>query len=144
MRLGRTAPILLAALLAGCGTATTPSAPAPTAGSATGSTPTVSHTKGLPSSVTVTDTSGQSQVGWFGPGQMCLVTYGSSTCPRVPTSVTSAAGNRLTITTAPSSDGPCTMDFGPTTSVVDVPQGISDTQPVQVTVDGVASTVPAR
>lgn len=144
MRLGRTAPILLLAVAAGCGTASTPSAPATTAGSATGSTPTVSHTKGLPPSITITDTSGQSVVGWLGAGQMYLVTYGSSTCPRLPTSVTAAAGNRLTITTAPTSDGPCTMDFGPTTSVVDVPQGISDTQPVQVTVDGVASTVPPR
>ena len=36
------------------------------------------------------------------------------------------------------------MDFGPTTSVVDVPQGIDDTKPVQVTVDGIASTVPPR
>lgn len=113
MRARRAAPLLLLAVLAGCGTATTPSAPA---------TPTVSHTKGLPPSVTITDTSGQSVVGWLGAGQMYLVTYGSSTCPRLPTSVTAAAGNRLTITTARSSDGPCTMDLGPTTSVVDVPR----------------------
>jgi hypothetical protein len=46
--------------------------------------------------------------------------------------------------TAPTSDGPCTMDFGPTTSVVDAPSGIDDKQPVQVTVDGVASTVAPR
>jgi hypothetical protein len=144
MRLRIVAPLLVVAVLAGCGTATTPSAPATTAGSATGSPPSVSHTKGLPASVSVTDASGQSLVGWLGPGRMYLVTYGSSTCPRLATSVTAASGNRLTITTAPSSDGPCTMDFGPTTSVVDVPQGIDDTHPVSVTVDGAAATVPPR
>ncbi len=134
---------LLAAVLTACGTSSAPgtapsSAPA---GSATGST--LSHTKGLPPTVTPTDTAGQSLVGWTGPGRMYLVTYGSGSCPKLPTSV-SATGNQLTITTALSSDGPCTMDFGPTTSVVDVPQGIDDALPVQVTIDGVASTVPPR
>jgi hypothetical protein len=104
----------------------------------------VRYTKGLPPSVTITDTTGQSVVGWLGPGQMYLVTYGSGSCPKLPTDVTAAAGNRLTITTAPSSDGPCTMDFGPTTSFVDVPTGIDEKQPVQVTVDGVASSVAPR
>jgi hypothetical protein len=75
---------------------------------------------------------------------MYLVTYGSGSCPKLPTSVSASGSNQLTITTEATSAGPCTMDFGPTTSVVDVPQGIDDTKPVQVTVDGVASTVPPR
>jgi hypothetical protein len=140
------AVMALAGTLSACGASPAPGA-APTsapAGSATGSTPTVSHTKGLPPTVTPTDTTGQSLVGWSGPGLTYLVTYGSGSCPKLPTSVTVAAGNRLTITTAPSSDGPCTMDFGPTTSVVDLPPGIDDTKPVEVTVDGVGSTVSPR
>jgi hypothetical protein len=36
------------------------------------------------------------------------------------------------------------MDFGPTTGVVDVPPGIDETKPLQVTVDGVAATIPPR
>jgi hypothetical protein len=36
------------------------------------------------------------------------------------------------------------MDFGPTTSIVDMPQGIDDTKPVEGTVDGAVSTVPPR
>lgn len=136
--------LVLAGTLSACGTTAAPgtapgSAPA---GSATGSTP--SHTKGLPPTVTPTDTAGASLVGWTGPGRMYLVTYGSGSCPKLPTSVTTTGSNQLTITTASTSDGPCTMDFGPTTSAVDVPQGIDGTKPVQVTVDGVASTVPPR
>jgi hypothetical protein len=104
----------------------------------------VSHTKGLPPTVTPTDTAGQSLVGWSGLRLMYLVTYGSGSCPRLPTSVSATGSNQLAITTASDSDGPCTMDFGPTTSVVDVPQGIDDTKPVQVTVDGVVLTVPPR
>ena len=104
----------------------------------------MSHSKGLPSTVTPTDSSGQSIVGWSGAGRLYVVTFGSGSCPKLPTSVTATGSNQLTIVTAPSSDGPCTMDFGPTTSVVDVPPGIDETKPVQVTVDGVASTVPPR
>ena len=136
--------LVLAGTLSACGTTAAPgSAPSSApAGSATGST--VSHTKGLPPTVTPSDTAGQSLVGWTGPGRMYLVTYGSGSCPKLPTGVSASGGNQLTITTASTSDGPCTMDFGPTTSVVDVPQGIDDTKPVQVTVDGVASNVPPR
>ncbi|HEY7988480.1 MAG TPA: hypothetical protein VIE19_04620 [Lapillicoccus sp.] len=140
------AMLVLAGTLSACGASAAPGA-APTsapAGSVSGSTPTVSHTKGLPPAVTPTDTAGASLVGWSGPGLMYLVTYGSGSCPKLPTSVAVAQGNRLTIVTAPSSDGPCTMDFGPTTSAVDVPPGIDDTKPVEVTVDGVVSTVPPR
>ena len=138
--------LVLAGMLSACGTTAAPGAAPSTVpvGSATGSTPTVSHSKGLPPAVTPTDTSGQSIVGWSGPGLMYLVTYGSGSCPKLPTSVSAAGSNQLTLTTAPSSDGPCTMDFGPTTSVVDVPPGIDDTKPVEVTVDGVVSTVPPR
>lgn len=71
------------------------------AGSMTGFTPTVSHTKGLPPMVTPTDTSEQSLVGWSDPGRMYLVTFGCGSCPKLLTSV-SATG----------SDGPRTMDFG--------------------------------
>ena len=138
--------LVLAGVLSGCGAIAAPGAVPSTAppGSATGSTPTVSHTKGLPPTVTPTGTSGQSIVGWSGPGRMYVVTFGSGSCPKLPTSVSATGGNQLTITTAASSDGPCTMDFGPTTSVVDVPPGIDDVKPVEVTVDGVVSTVPPR
>ena len=140
------AVLVLAGGLSGCGATAAPGAAPSIAppGSATGSTPTVSHTRGLPPTVTPTGTSGQSIVGWSGPGRMYVVTFGSGSCPKLPTSVSATGGNQLTITTAASSDGPCTMDFGPTTSVVDVPPGIDDTKAVQVTVDGVASTIPPR
>jgi hypothetical protein len=143
VRLGL-ALLVLAGTLTACGASGVPGNGAAATASATGSTPTVSHTKGLPPTVTPTDTAGQSLVGWSGPRLMYLVTYGSGSCPKLPTSVDFVEGNRLTITTRPASDGPCTMDFGPTTSVVDVPPGVDDTKPVEVTVDGVVSTVPPR
>jgi hypothetical protein len=141
------AVLLVAGALSGCGSTATPGAAAPTSattGSTMASTPTVSHTKGLPGTVTPTDTAGRSIVGWSGAGRMYLVTFGSGSCPKLPTSVSATGSSRLIVTTASSSDGPCTMDFGPTTSVVDVPLGIDDTKPVEVTVDGVASTVAPR
>jgi hypothetical protein len=147
-------PLLLAGALTACLTAcgttpapgTAPSTATSTApaGSATATTPNVTPTKGLPPTVTPTDTTGASLVGWAGAGRLYVVTYGSSTCPRVPVSLSVATGNRLTIATRPTSDGPCTMDFGPSTSVVDAPSGLDDTAPLQVTIDGVALTVPPR
>lgn len=133
------AALVLAAALSGCGSAPSPSGAGPSP-----SAPTVSHTRGLPPDVTSTDSPGESVVGWAGPGRMYVVTYGSSSCPRLPNAVTAATGNRLTIATNAASDGPCTMDFGPTTSVVDVPQEIDETMPVEVILDGVSSAVPPR
>ncbi|MEP6650393.1 MAG: hypothetical protein ABJA74_10865 [Lapillicoccus sp.] len=94
--------------------------------------------------MTPTDSAGQALVGWGGRGRMYVVTFGSGTCPKLPTTVTVGDGNRLTITTTSNSKGPCTMDVSPTTSVITVPRGFDDTTPVQVTVDGVPSTVPPR
>jgi hypothetical protein len=139
--------LVLAGTLSACGSTAAPGGVAPStapAGSARASTPNVTPTKGLPPSVTPTDTMGASLVGWESAGRLYVVTYGSSTCPRVPVSMSVATGNQLTIVTKPTSDGPCTMDFGPSTSVVDAPTGLDDSKPLQVTVDGVASTVPPR
>jgi hypothetical protein len=36
------------------------------------------------------------------------------------------------------------MDIRPTTSLVDVPAGIDDSKPVEVTIDGVVSVLPPR
>jgi len=147
MRISAAAAVLLAVgALGACGTSSSPGASPSSAplGSATASTPNVTATKGLPPTVTPTDTTGASLVGWQSAGRLYVVTYGSSTCPRVPVDVAVATGNRLTIATKPTSDGPCTMDFGPSTSVIDAPQGLDDTMPVQVTIDGVGLTVPPR
>jgi hypothetical protein len=81
---------------------------------------------------------------WAEAGRMYVVTFGSSSCPKVPTGVSASADNRLTVRAKPISDGPCTMDIRPTTSLVDVPAGIDDSKPVEVTIDGVVSVLPPR
>lgn len=81
---------------------------------------------------------------WAEAGRMYVVTFGSSSCPKVPTGVSASADNRLTVRAKPISDGPCTMDISPTTSLVDVPAGIDDSKPVEVTIDGVVSVLPPR
>ena len=89
----------------------------------------MSHTKGLPPTVTPTDTAGQSLVGWTGPGRMYLVTYGSGSCPKLPTSV-SPRGNQLTITTASTSDGPVHDGLRADHQRRRRAPGIDDTKPV--------------
>ncbi|MEO8830480.1 MAG: hypothetical protein ABI269_09900, partial [Lapillicoccus sp.] len=83
-------------------------------------------------------------VAWGDKGQLLVVTFGSSGCPKFPTAVTTEGGNTLTVTTAAAKDRPCTMDFSPTTSTVAVPTGIDDTKNVQVAIDGQESTLLPR
>ncbi len=155
----------LALALTSCGSSTTPAsnpgATSATAAAPTGSTPpptsgstTSSTGVPVPSAVLTfrpgfptpgpTPTATDSYVAWGDKGQLLVVTFGSSGCPKFPTTVTAAAGNALTVTTAAASDRPCTMDFSPTTSTVAVPTGIDDTQNVQVALDGQESTLLPR
>ena len=135
---------VVVAMLSGCATSSAPgaasSAAVTTAASTSGSAPTssVSYTKGLPPGA-APNTTFDAYAVWAEPGRLYVVTFGSSSCPKLPATVTVGNGNRLGVTTKPTSDGPCTMDIGPTTSVVDVPPGVDDSRPVEVSIDGVVS-----
>ena len=75
-----------------------------------------------------------------------VTTYGSSTCPNVPIRVSSSGPQTIDVVVerdlgeGQEIDGrvayASTDDLGPTTSVVDVPEGIDPDQPVSVVVSG--------
>lgn len=88
---------------------------------------------GLPDGVTPPDDSGSPGAGWApDEGLLYVVTFGSSTCPIVAEPEATLAGGTLTVKVGATSDGPCTMDFVPTTSVVGVPDDVDENAPVTV------------
>lgn len=88
---------------------------------------------GLPDGVTPPDDSGSPGAGWApDEGLLYVVTFGSSTCPIVAEPEATLAGGTLTAKVGATSDGPCTMDFVPTTSVVGVPDDVDENAPVTV------------
>jgi hypothetical protein len=73
------------------------------------------------------------------PRQIYVTTWGSSSCPRLPTSIESDGPRRIHITTSDnvwSDDEGCTADLGPTTSTVTLPKDVADSAPLAVTIDG--------
>ena len=88
---------------------------------------------GLPEGVTPPDDGGSAGAGWApDDGLLYVVTFGSSTCPVVAEPEATLSGDTLVVTAAPTSDGPCTMDLVPTTSVVGVPDDVDASAPVTV------------
>lgn len=79
--------------------------------------------RGLPDGVDQPESSAGG-VAWSGDGAYLFVmTFGSSTCPMLGDGAT-AEGATVTVTFEPVSDGPCTMDYVPFTSVVAVPDSV--------------------
>ena len=82
-------------------------------------------------------------------GDLLVVTWGSTTCPRMPATVTAVDLTTVEIVTGTVRVGPdpeaqvsetlvCTRDLGPTTSTVRLPEGTAGAGPLTVVVDGVA------
>ncbi len=70
---------------------------------------------------------------WLEEGEtFAIVTWGSGSCPPVPTILSLEAMNRIAVTFAPSPDDPCTADMAPTTHEFELPDEITD---VPVTVE---------
>ena len=77
---------------------------------------------------------------------MSLTTYGSSSCPNVPVGVEVSGPQRLHVRVAEdhsesrsANDGiayVCTDDLGPTTSVVELPEGIDPQAQLTIVVSG--------
>jgi hypothetical protein len=109
----------------------------------------IDHSRGgPPPSVTASpraanDTS--PSVAWAQPDEIYVTTFGSSSCPRLPTSVKASRPHRVTVKTAQrylhKSDTSCTADLGPTTSTIRLPGGIDATSTLIVTVDGTPVTL---
>ncbi|MEP7763221.1 hypothetical protein [Sanguibacter sp. 25GB23B1] len=62
-------------------------------------------------------------------GTIHVTTMGSSSCPAVPIDLVIIDGD-IVITVDSDSDGPCTADYGPTTSVVELPDEFKDSDVV--------------
>jgi hypothetical protein len=72
---------------------------------------------------------------WAGTSEIAVVAWGSSGCPRLPTSVDVTGNNTIEITmseVAPSPGVTCTADAKPTTSILSIPADINAAQEVSV------------
>jgi len=80
--------------------------------------------------------------GLNGRGELLITTWGSSSCPRLPSSV-ETDGSSVVVETKQfnlfGGDG-CTSDASPTTSSVSLPSGVSMNRSLQVVVDGTPVT----
>jgi len=136
--------VVLAVLLAGCAGSTDPGADdgTPTAPEAvtddTPEVPSVAETSfpGAPDDVTGEDTA---VVAGDDDRHVQVVTFGSSTCPVLPTDVAwddDGQVLRIELSGPDAYSGPCTMDLAPTTSVVALPDDSPDAAGLTVEVDG--------
>jgi hypothetical protein len=105
----------------------------------------VDHWKGLPKGFEVPT----SQIGsrnqkpwaaWAGAHSIYVMTWGSGSCPLIPTSVDTEDSGRVVIETVAHDffrgDDACTADLGVTTSVVRLPDEFDTTDGVDVQIDG--------
>lgn len=60
------------------------------------------------------------------PGLVYVVTNDSSSCPIIAEPTATAEGDEIVVGLLPRRDGMCTMDFAPTTSVVQLPDDVED------------------
>ncbi|MFE6968800.1 hypothetical protein [Isoptericola sp. NPDC057653] len=92
------------------------------------------HARGLPEGAEGTMDS-PAGAGWSPtPGVLLVVTYGSSTCPLLaqPEGERDSSGGTAVVTFEKLPDGPCTMDYMPTTSAVALPEGADGGDPLTV------------
>ena len=161
MRHSRTTTLALTAVLAtvmvaGCSSDDTPSdgasatqtTQAPSSDTTTteapGTSPDDAAAGSLPDGVTVglpegveppAEASGGAGLGADG-ATLWVVTFGSSTNPTVAT-VESADSSTVTVALNPvDPDGPATADYVPTTTVLDLPDGLDTAAPIQVVLAG--------
>ncbi|WP_263119597.1 hypothetical protein [Cellulomonas sp. RIT-PI-Y] len=76
-------------------------------------------------------------------GLIAIVTFGSSTCPQVPDSPATGTDSAVTVTFPTPTDGPCTLDYVPATTVIALPDGVRADSDLSVTIgDFGAVTLP--
>lgn len=69
---------------------------------------------------------------WTGTDDLVyVITFGSGTCPWIADPAASADGE---VTFAPLPDGPCTMDYRPATTVVELPAELAEQDEVTLTI----------
>ncbi|WP_454296276.1 hypothetical protein [Salana multivorans] len=79
-------------------------------------------------------------VGWSSDGATLYVTtFGSSSCPNIPSDLTAADGT-IEITLTTSGGAVCTMDYVPATTAIPAPEGVPTTITQTMTIADVGST----
>jgi hypothetical protein len=112
----------------------------------------VRHVRGLPPGVSAqhwppaSASAYRPSAAWAGPTSIYLMTWGSSSCPHLPTSVRADRPGQLLISTAGDlySGGMCTADLSVTTSIVRLPAGIDSSRRLAVQINKTRVTLPAR
>ena len=80
---------------------------------------------------------------WAGPRAIYLVTYGSGSCPRIPTQVKAVGQHDVRIDTAEhiaQGNVGCAGVLGPTTITVTLPHDTDTAGPLRIDVDGSVTT----
>ncbi|HEU5155694.1 MAG TPA: hypothetical protein VFU43_01775 [Streptosporangiaceae bacterium] len=95
----------------------------------------VTHYRGLPPGVAPAQLSTGVNAVWRA-GRLEITTWGSGSCPGVPTGLRARGAHALEVTISDDYSGACTADLAPTTSVIEVPDGIASAGPLAVTVRG--------
>ncbi|MGF0115450.1 hypothetical protein ACQFYA_03870 [Promicromonospora sp. Marseille-Q5078] len=111
-----------------------PSASPSPSGEVTGAPAPGEHVRGLPEGAEGTFDSPAGAAWSPTPGVLLVVTYGSSTCPRLAEAEAGWADGQeaLDVGMVEPDPGPCTMDYTPTTSAVAVPSDADAGAPVTV------------
>jgi hypothetical protein len=97
----------------------------------------VTHYRGLPPGATPPRPFPSLGVdaGWRA-GRLDVTTWGSGSCPAVPTRVRARGTHAVEVTISADYSGACTADMAPTTFVVEPPSGIAAAGPLTVMVRG--------
>lgn len=111
----------------------------------------IDHFKGVPKGGLPPACDGpstQTCVGWADDHSIYVVTWGSGSCPLIPTTVDAEGNQEVVIRTVDhdffKGDNACTADLAPTTSVVRLPVTIDSSKSLIVHVDDASSRVAAR
>ena len=113
----------------------------------------VTQTRGLPPGVSEAPSAlaagnPKSFATWAQGHEIYVTTWGSGSCPRLPTSVKPSGAHDVQIKTAElslhSGDNACTSDLTATTSTVTLPSGMDDTGSLTVNIDGTPTRLPSR
>jgi hypothetical protein len=84
---------------------------------------------------------------WAAPDSIYVMTWGSGSCPRIPSSVKAAEAGLVLISTAEhdfhSNDNVCTADLAVTTSLVRLPSTVDATHALVVQIDGTSTHLAA-
>lgn len=81
--------------------------------------------KGLPDRYIAGDNlfNGEPLALWSDSG-LAVVTFGSSSCPPIPTSIAAPDAERIVVVFSPSPNTPCSSDLAPTTHLFELPSNV--------------------